>query len=446
MSINFVYIHSHDTGRWIQPYGYSCPTPAYQRFAEQGVLFRNAYCVGPTCSPSRAGMLTGMSPHSAGLLGLVHRGFKLNDPRQHLANHLRTNGYQAFISGVQHEASKATDLGYEVLGDKSHHPEGPAIEFLRSRAKNSQLFMLTCGWGNTHRKFPAPARDSIWTDSRYVGVPAGLPDCHDTREDMASFNTSLRELDRGIGALLAALDETGLADNTLVLITTDHGPPFPGMKSTCNDMGTGVLTMLRGPGGFTGGKVSDALVSQVDIFPTVCEVLGVSKPAWLQGHSLLPLVDGSKTQIRDEAFSEITYHACYEPVRSVRTPTHRYIRTFGVADRQNIITGNIDAGPSKSHMLGVGWGRSLRFSEELYDNRLDPQERVNLVNNPACQSILEDLRGRLRKWMVQTGDPLLNGHVPAPDNAVVGLQSNIDPKDTEYTGAEWNKILSTMSL
>ncbi|HAU38383.1 MAG TPA: sulfatase, partial [Phycisphaerales bacterium] len=86
------YIHSHDTGRYIQPYGYAVPTPRMQRLAEQGMIFRQAFCAGPTCSPSRAGLLTGQSPHSCGLIGLTHRGFSLTDPSRHLAAFLGRNG------------------------------------------------------------------------------------------------------------------------------------------------------------------------------------------------------------------------------------------------------------------------------------------------------------------------------------------------------------------
>ena len=115
---NIVYLHSHDTGRYVQPYGYAVPTPNIQRLAEEGVLFRQAFCTGPTCSPSRAGLLTGQSPHAAGLLGLVHRGFRLNDPSQHLATVLRDGGYRTALLGFQHvTAGDPAELGYTDVID-----------------------------------------------------------------------------------------------------------------------------------------------------------------------------------------------------------------------------------------------------------------------------------------------------------------------------------------
>src|SRR6476660_8683988 len=104
---NLVYIHSHDTGRFVSPYGYAIATPNLQKLAESGVLFRKAFCAAPTCSPSRAALLTGQAPHSSGLIGLAHRGFALHDPAQHLAHTLKNAGYYGVLTGMQHVASSA---------------------------------------------------------------------------------------------------------------------------------------------------------------------------------------------------------------------------------------------------------------------------------------------------------------------------------------------------
>src|SRR5579884_4288160 len=99
---NILYMHSHDTGRYVQPYGYAIPTPNIQRLAEEGVLFRRAFCTAPTCSPSRASLLTGQYAHCCGMLGLVNRGFELAHPERHLAHTLRAAGYRTILMGVQH--------------------------------------------------------------------------------------------------------------------------------------------------------------------------------------------------------------------------------------------------------------------------------------------------------------------------------------------------------
>ena len=114
---NIVYLHTHDTGRGIQPYDPGIKTPNLMRLAQEGVLFRNAYCVGPTCSPSRSGLLTGQYPHQNGMFGLAHRGFSLNDYGKHLANFLKGYGYETALFGMQHEAADANTIGRLTTDD-----------------------------------------------------------------------------------------------------------------------------------------------------------------------------------------------------------------------------------------------------------------------------------------------------------------------------------------
>lgn len=272
---NILYIHSHDTGRYVQPYGHAVPTPRLQRLAREGVLFRQAFCAGPTCSPSRAALLTGRYPHACGMIGLAHRGFSLNDYSHHLVHTLRQAGYTSALAGVQHVASDKSGpawktIGYDrCLGEADVAHERTA-EFLTSRPRRP--FFLSVGFNETHREFPPLGPDD---DPDHCLPPAPLPDAPETREDMARFIASARALDAKIGTVLDALDASGLASHTLVIATTDHGIAFPRMKCNLTDAGIGVMLILRGPGGFAGGRVCDALVSHVDLFPTVCGLLGV---------------------------------------------------------------------------------------------------------------------------------------------------------------------------
>src|SRR5262249_46206780 len=150
-------------------------------------------------------------------------------------------------------------------------------------------------------------------DPRYLQPPAPLPDTPETRLDMAGYCASARNLDRGVGTVLEALERAGLAENTLVISTTDHGIAWPRMKCNLTDSGWGVSLIVRGPGLFHGGKVSDAMVSHVDLFPTLCELLEIDRPAWLEGRSIFPVLRGEKKEINDEVFAEVNYHASYEP-------------------------------------------------------------------------------------------------------------------------------------
>jgi arylsulfatase A-like enzyme len=408
---NVIYLHSHDTGRHVQPYGYAVPTPAIQRLAEQGILFRRAFATAATCSGSRAALVTGRYPHVNGMTGLAHRGWELKDVGQHLVHALREAGYFSELIGEQHVSETPDVLGYDRFHDiESNHVE--TVAPLAVGALEGGLpepFFLSVGFFETHRRFFEPT--SIG-DELYALPPAHLPDLHEVRRDMAHFLASARSLDHGVGQVLAALERTGLDERTLVVLTTDHGLPFPGAKATLLDRGLGVSLILRGPGGFTGGHVQDAMVSHLDIYPTLCDLAGLPHPEGLHGSSLLPLVAGEVDRIHDELFAEITYHAAYEPQRAVRTDRYKLIRRWGSPDGP--VLPNTDDGLTKDALLELGWAGWATEEERLHDLLLDPGEGRNLAGDPAYAAVLRDLRARLDAWMRETDDPLLDGPVPLP--------------------------------
>jgi N-sulfoglucosamine sulfohydrolase len=428
---NIIYLHSHDTGRYVQPYGHQIQTPNIQRLADQGLLFRQAFCAAPSCSGSRASLLTGQWAHVNGMTGLAHRGWALNDYGQHVVHPLREAGYWSALVGEQHVSASAEVIGYDHIVDigttKVHSIAPAALQLLRSRPP--QPFFLSIGFFETHREFfePSSVRDAL-----YGSPPAHLPDTPEIRADMASFKASARSLDQGVGAVLHALDEQGLADDTLILLTTDHGLPFPGGKATLSDRGLGVMLILRGPGGFLGGHVTDALVSQVDIYPTLCELAGAPLPDELHGHSLLPIARREVAEVRDELFAELTYHAAYDPQRAIRTRRHKLIRHFG--DRLLPVLPNVDDSPSKTLLVAAGWGKHPRPRLELYDLLADPGEMRNLAYADGFAERLAELEGRLDAWMRETDDPLLDGPVAVPPGAYVNDPDGMSAREP-YLGA-----------
>lgn len=412
---NIVYLHSHDTGRYIQPYGHAVATPNLQKLASESILFRNAFSGAPTCSPSRAALLTGQPAHTSGMLGLAHRGFKLNDYKQHLLHTLRPAGYHSALCGVQHIARDPHTIGYdEVVPVKNNHcafVAPAAVSFLKNSPK--QPFYIEIGFQETHRPYVEPGPKE---DVRYALPPPTVPDTPETRLDIASFKATARLMDDAVGAVLNQLAESGLAENTLVISTTDHGIAFPAMKCNLTDQGWGVMLMMRGPGGFGGGKVCDAMISQLDIFPTICGLLNLERPSWLTGKSMMPVIRGNTKEINNEVFAEVTYHAAYEPKRAIRTQRYKYIRHFG--GRKTPVLPNCDDGPSKSLWLSYDWKHQPVVEERLYDLVFDPLEHNNLAGDPNLKPTLADLRGRLDAWMKSTADPLLQGPVRLPAGAV----------------------------
>ena len=308
----------------------------------------------------------------------------------------------------------------KILTEDQSQTHIAAADFIRSQP--AEPFWLTVGFFETHREFPT--EHDVNPD--YVQPPALFPDTLGTRQDMANYIAMAKILDDKIGQVLRALDETGLRENTLVIYTTDHGLAFPDMKCNLTDHGIGVALIMDGPAPFSGGCAIDAMVSHIDIFPTVCDTLGIDEPDWLQGHSILPLLTGERESIRDELFAEVSYHAAYEPKRAVRSERYKYIRRYD--GRNSPVLSNIDDGFTKSEWLEAGYGESEIAPERLYDTWLDPVERVNLIDSAEHADVLEDMRARLDRWMRATDDPLLQGPVPAPPGVELNDPDGLSPR------------------
>jgi arylsulfatase A-like enzyme len=179
------------------------------------------------------------------------------------------------------------------------------------------------------------------------------------------------------------------------------------------------MLILRGPPPFSGGRVLDGLVSHIDVYPTICDYLGIERPPFLQGVSLLPMLRGEVAHVREEIFAGSTWHAAYEPQRAIRTRRFKYIRRWG--DRRMPVLPNTDDGPSKELLLRHGWAHTEIPAQQLYDVLFDPNETNNLVDDPAHADVLADLRERLEAWMRETRDPLLAGHVDPPPGVEINL-------------------------
>jgi N-sulfoglucosamine sulfohydrolase len=429
---NIVYLHTHDTGRHLSVYGAPVPAPNIERLAKQGMLFRQAFSAAPTCSPSRAALLTGQLPHDSGMLGLAHRGFRLSDPRRHLATFLRDLGYRTATTGVEHVSTRPEVLGLgftdQLLPNgRAEQISAAGADFIAEHHRDNprQPFFLSVGFTETHTGsgpdlFGYPPR------SEHVAPAPTLPSTPGTRADMGSFIAAAEAADEGMGRVLDALEQAGIAEETLVICTTDHGIPFPGMKGTLTDAGTGVLLVLRGPGGFIGGKSTDSMVSHLDIFPTIAELLGVPRPDWLQGVSLLPLAEDPAVTVRTETYAEVTYHAAYEPQRSIRTDRYRYVLRF--ADRDRPVLPNTDDSAGKRLWVEHHWADRPVAREALFDTLFDPHELVNLADDPASRAVLQDLRARMRAHLEKTDDPIRHGPVAAPDPGQVTNADQIDPR------------------
>jgi arylsulfatase A-like enzyme len=425
--MNILYLNCHDAGRYLQPYGYAVPAPNLQALAERGTLFRNHHSPSPTCSPSRSTLLTGLYPHENGMIGLAHRGFKLKSPVLHLAKHLQSRGYRTAVSGVQHETRNAKEHYDEVLSIPDLDPDpdrgihAANVDRLRAEAAadfirrdHDKPFFLACGFILPHRKFQ---RESAYNPNT-VRPPEPLMDRADLRADWARYMTAANSMDASAGILLDALRESGLDKDTLVVFTSDHGPAFPEMKCRLTDFGSNVALIVDFPGNPARGKAVDAMVSNLDVIPTLAEIAGFDPQPGLRGRSLVPLMNGEKEELHDEIFGHVNYHAAYEPMRSVRTETHKLIRMIDSDSRP--VPGNCDNSPSKDfYFKEADTGAEPYANVMLFDLRKDPMERHNRAEDPAYAEIRKDLETRLQRHMEETDDPALTGAVPAPEGVEV---------------------------
>lgn len=482
---NILYLHSHDTGVEIAPYGSEVHTPVLNAFAERAAQFTRAFSVAPTCSPSRAGLLTGRYPHEVGMTGLAHRGFAWDDYRRHLVHRLSRRGYTTALCGVQHVAPERTMLGYdEYLGgsDGSDGSDGrdyfgvpglDPVSYDRANAQRAAEWIARRADGSA-RDGPAPgaAPHAEPAGSSPAGRPhpepwflsvgllathrpfPGTDEVTTPEADRTAYRRSAEEMDRAVGTVLAAVDRTGLWDSTVVLYTTDHGIPFPGYKGELRDAGTRVALLLWIPPGVPGaesaGKTYEQLVSQIDLFPTLLEVAGAGEgraagtqqDAGVPGtgtaaaapraadapwaaRSIVEMLSGRSAAVRDTVYAESNYHAAYEPARTVRTDRYRLITR--PAAGLSRAPANVDDCPEKEQLRPTGRWTQDHPPVELYDLSVDPGETKNRAEDAHYTAVRGELEQRISDWMHGTGDPLLSGVVEAPPGATVDPVSRWSP-------------------
>lgn len=428
---NVVFIHTHDTGRFLSPYGYAVPSPNLLAFAKESLTFRNAFCASPTCSPSRASLMTGRFPHTNGMLALSQRGTRIYDQHWHLASCLQRYGYLSVLCGVQHEqdfwrsdarATAASEwLGYEqnisasddfvrndtdlLLWDQLNAEN--AADFIRQRT-DERPFFLSFGMHATHRIYPALTKaDYAEFDPTYLKVPETMQDNVENRYDTACLHKSIKSFDQCFQTVIQALKEKQLYENTMIIYTTDHGLANPFAKCTLRDAGIGVALLMRLPGHPASyGRVYDGLISHVDLLPTLFTALQLPLQKEWQGKSFYPAFDNPQQAGNDEIFAEVNFHTSFEPQRCIRTKRYKYIR-FEDEAWQHYNLSNCDDSIVKEQLITQGFQTLNKEPEQLYDLLFDPNEQHNLIKEEGHQEVLEDLRKRLSSWRERTHDHVL---------------------------------------
>lgn len=410
-----ILITCHDLGRFLGCYGVeTVRTPNLDRLAAEGIRFSRAFTTAPQCSPSRSGLATGRYPHANGVMGLTHDqfGWDLAPGEQTIGRLLQAQGYDTHLFGLQHIAADPDRLGFNVMHTRGHWPvvAGEAAAFLAT-ADSRRPFYLEINLEEPHRPFD---QGGVAGDAgRGVTVPPYIPDTAAAREEFAAFQGAVAAADQAVGRILAALDQAGLREQTLVIFTTDHGVAMPRSKCTLYDPGLETALIIRWPAGdVSGGGTNSALLSNIDLLPTVLELTGTPVPDAVQGRSFASLLRGDPYQPRHEIFAAKTFHSYYDPMRAIRTGRYKLIRNFEATFLVEV-PGDIQLGAifREDPARYVG---GIHPPLELYELTEDPLEQHNRADENGLAGVQRDLSDRLWQWMADTADPLLAGPVPSP--------------------------------
>ena len=417
---NFLWLVAEDFGPELACYGTKQVTsPNIDALAASGMRYTRAYSTAPVCSASRSAFMTGMYQTAIGAHNhRSHRddGYELPAGVKVVTNWFRSAGY--FTANVR---ELPASFGFKGSGKTdwnfTHEPR-PFDSANWDDLKAHQPFVAQINFQETHRKFHAPAK----ADPKLVEIPPYYPDHEVTRKDWAEYLDAASELDRKVGLILDQLDKDGLAKNTVVVFTADHGQAHVRGKQFCYEEGLHVPLVIRWPSGITApsgykpGTVTDRFVESIDLAPTMLALGGAEKPKGMQGQVFL----GDKSEpARQYAFG--ARDRCDETVfrlRTVRDDRYRYIRNFtperpflqknDYKERSypvwNLLKELHAQGkltPAQEFLC-----QPTMPPEELYDLQADPHEIKNLADSkdPAHVAKLKELRGVLEKWIEDTND------------------------------------------
>ena len=435
---NIVFIIADDIG-WndLGCYGNMyVKTPNIDKLSEGGLQFSNAFLTASSCSPSRCSIISGKYPHSNGAAEL-HTPLPENEIPFPLL--LRENGYYTAHAGKWHmgpAAHRAFDLYTDENGyDNGDGGENMWIPFLKDRPKDRPFFFWLASH-DAHRPWGADTF-KITHDPKELEIPIFFEDTPETRQDLASYYNEIARFDYYVGKVRAELERQGVLDNTIIIVTSDNGRPFPRCKTRVYDSGMKTPFIVYWPEGLKAkGLQTESLISAIDIAPTILGLAGIEVPKDYQGKSFLPILNNLITEIRDEIFSEHNWHDYEAHERMVRTKKYLYVLNA----RPNLTNG----GPADSKTSPTQHSLNLvrdagkltpaqadifiapRPAEELFDVEKDPLQLLNLASVPEYQTVLEEMRILLENWRMQTGDTTPEHLTPDWYDRETGAPLNIE--------------------
>jgi arylsulfatase A-like enzyme len=439
---NILFAIADDWG-WPHASAYGDPvvqTPAFDRVAREGILFNHAYISSPSCTPSRNAILTGQYHWRLGPGANLHSTLDpatpvypllLEDAGYHVGRFRKSWGPGDISNWERHPAGKNyTSEGFE--------------KFIQDRPENTP-FCYWLGSSDPHRNYDLGSGAAAGMDLDKIKLFKCFPDNEVVRGDVADYYYEVQRFDTLVAGVIRMIEEMGELENTIIVITGDHGMPFPRCKSNNYDSGARVPLAIRwGSKIRVPGRVLDDFVSTTDLAPTFLELAGVEVPEVMTGKSMVNLLKSPETGFIDEENRSFVLHGKERhvpgqegdlggyPIRAIRNHDFLYIRNFEPdrwpAGTPNYLEaampyswlGDCDNGPTKTNIVENKemddhhrrlWELSFgkRPPEELYDCRRDPEQLVNLAGEPEYEEIKEELAAQLMEQLKLTGDPRVTG-------------------------------------
>lgn len=484
---NILLIFMEDMGIELPAYGdTTVPTPALDTLASQGVVFENAYCIQATCSPSRSSMFSGQYPHQTGQMGLaMEYGYYMKSGYTSFLSILKDAGYYTGFSYKIHvDPETDLQLGFDKQYDWARMVQQDGKDtkdyvqmrayfedFLSERPTHKPFFFLA-QTHDSHEPFSRAPFNLAPTNAPYVTVTGGdvsplgqfgdaMPFESNSWQavQVAHYYNAIQRIDAFVGLLMQSLEAHGLADDTIVVFSSDHGPSFTRGKLSAHEFSLHVPLMIRWPGTAVPGTRNSELVSLLDLPATFVDIALQESPSTYEGESLKDFALKGRTDQpwRDAVFGEYVSHTTvdYWPMRSVRTDQYRLVenRLAGTPAGDFVVIGGrvqkegIDTSdyfPGTQAPIGSNtrttYDRVTNPPQyELYDMAADPYEHVNLAYEPAYHSVLTGLVARLDQWSLDTQDPFLNA---TWSNEFTTAQTNKQQEIRDYeaihgTGSFW---------
>ena len=438
---NILFAIADDWG-WPHAGAYGDPvvqTPAFDRVAQEGILFNHAYISAPSCTPSRNAILTGQYHWRLGPGASLWSTLDETTPVYPIL--LEQAGY--------HVGFWRKSWGPGKLDNWERHPAGKQYkegfeEFLADRPENTP-FCFWLGASDPHRGYDEGSGIRSGIDSERIRLFKCFPDDPIVRSDVADYYFEVQRFDSDVAKAIEILEERGELENTIIVVTGDNGIPFPRCKANLYDSGSRVPLAVRwGSGIKNPDRILEDFISLSDLAPTFLEMAGVTIPAEMTGKSMASLILSEKegfVEPENRSFvlygkerhvpgQEVTMEGY--PCRAIRNHDFLYIRNFkpelwpaGTPDYnkaaiEDCWIGDCDNGPTKTYMTGnrykdehhehlwnLAFGK--RPAEELYDCLKDPEQLVNLAEDPEYAEIRESLSNQLMEQLELTGDPRATG-------------------------------------